>query len=1323
VAVTILTIVQLLAFGTGLVPQTVWPSEPSQRGGRTDWPTYMHDNARSGVASSTIDLPLQQQWVVTAPAAPKPAWSEPQPAFVESFRELPKMKFDAAFHVAVVDKSVYFGSSVDNKVYSLDAATGTLQWDFFTGGAVRLAPSVYNGRVYVGSDDGHVYCLDAAAGHLVWKFQAAPTRQTVLGGGKMVSLWPVRTSVVVYGNTAYFGAGVFPGERVYMYAVNAEDGSLVWRNETVGDLNAGQADLALGRSADFSPQGYLLSDSQRLFAPSGRGVPAVFDMRDGGMIYQLIEYWPGKGRKGGTYGLLAGQLLYSGTQNKIVAYKQETGESAKFWFPGRRLVVTPEFFYLLYDAGIRCLDRLAYEERKVVHKELPKNPRTRWDKDLVPPEVDACTNWRYPQEHLRSMILAGDRLIVGGENMVAAIDSPTGKELWKGAVNGRAIGLAAARGRLFVSTDKGSIHCFAKQAPVAIPVAIPVPTKAPPFYPRDRLTPLYNEAVTTIVTHAGIQPRRGYGLVFGNGTGRLAYELARKTGLMIYDVEPNEAATRKARQVLDATGFYGTRVCVDTIATAAGEPGRLPYSDYFANLVVFEEAITSGSLPAMATEAYRVLKPCGGVLLVGQPDGVRREEHTLDHERLKRWTTSLRAGEQAEFISDQEMWVKLVRGPLRGAGSWTHQYADSGNTGDSGDQIVKAPLSVLWYGEPGSGRSFNRHAQTAAPLSAGGRVFMLGAELKKGSSSGRNGRPDGTTFVTCFDAYNGQTYWRQEVPGAFRGDMVHECGNMACNEDSLFVAAGSSCLRLDAVTGHVRAIYQTENKDNWMYVGVSDGRLFGSTSATRYHSDAVFAVDLKTGKTIWTCQGKQIRNNSICISQGRLFFTERAATDAQRQAAIEPTLAQLNSEQQLGEAEIAKVLKEADVRTVVAVDVKTGRKIWAQAVDLTGCGGNALSAICREGVLLICAALKNGHYTSRFLAGKFRSVRAAALSTKDGSLLWSKSLGYCIRPLVVGDTLYAEPWAFELSTGRQKMRIHPWTGKPTPWEIDFRDKHCGAYAGCSGLLLFRSRSTGFYDLLNDHGTEHFPGIRPGCWINTIPAGGLVIQPDASSGCVCSESLQCTLVLQPTKLRKTWGRFALRGPAWPLRQMLINLGGPGDRRDDQGKLWLGYPRPPRGHSTVRWKLYFSFDVAGDPACQYFHRAPEHSSITAPQNCWLYSSGSVGIKRLSVPVLVEHETPARFTVRLHFADCHNTAIGQRIFDIKLQGNLVEKDFDVVRAAGGPGTAIVREFGDIEIRDKLHIELLQKAHMKSKSNRHKTILNALEIARDVDTSQLQK
>ncbi len=54
---------------------------------------------------------------------------------------------------------------------------------FFTGGPVRLAPSVENGRVYAGSDDGNVYCLGADDGRLIWRFQVAPESRDVVGGG------------------------------------------------------------------------------------------------------------------------------------------------------------------------------------------------------------------------------------------------------------------------------------------------------------------------------------------------------------------------------------------------------------------------------------------------------------------------------------------------------------------------------------------------------------------------------------------------------------------------------------------------------------------------------------------------------------------------------------------------------------------------------------------------------------------------------------------------------------------------------------------------------------------------------------------------------------------------------------------------------------------------------------------------------------------------------------------------------------------------------------------------------------------------------------
>src|SRR3954465_8985608 len=84
-----------------------------------DWPTYMHDNGRSGVTAESLPLPLSERWVCRSPVPPQPAWPDPQPN-----AEMHKMKFDDAFYTVAVGDTVYFGSSVDHQVHALDAATG-----------------------------------------------------------------------------------------------------------------------------------------------------------------------------------------------------------------------------------------------------------------------------------------------------------------------------------------------------------------------------------------------------------------------------------------------------------------------------------------------------------------------------------------------------------------------------------------------------------------------------------------------------------------------------------------------------------------------------------------------------------------------------------------------------------------------------------------------------------------------------------------------------------------------------------------------------------------------------------------------------------------------------------------------------------------------------------------------------------------------------------------------------------------------------------------------------------------------------------------------
>lgn len=1248
--------------------------------GDADWPTYMHDNARSGATTATVDLPLTEQWVYTAPAAPKPAWADPQNAVIEGTHELPRMKFDDAFHIAVVDNVLYFGSSVDNKVYSLHAATGKVRWAFFTGGPVRLAPTVYKGRVYVGSDDGYVYCLRASDGRLIWKFHGAPNERRILGSDKMISLWPIRTSVVVDDDTAYFGAGVFPAERVYMYAVRAADGELIWKNDTLSDQAAGRH--------DFSPQGYLLASEKYLFAPSGRRSPACFDRQDGRFLHDVLGERVGVG----TYALLTDDLIYSGTQNTVAGYEQESGEATFAWSPGRCLIVTPDAAYLLNSAGVIAVDRIAYEQKE--------------EKDAA--ALEACTTWRHEGKGLHAMILAGELLVAGGEDQVVAIDKATGRELWTGQVRGKTKGLATAGGRVFASTDQGNIHCFGKgaAAPAAAkPVANP--------YPRDQLTRLYERAARTIVRQTRV--KKGYCLVLGSGTGRLAYELAKRTDLMIYGIEPDVRKVKAARTALDSAGLYGTRVCIDQ-----GGAGSLPYSDYFANLVVSEEAVVSGQLRAPAKEAFRVLKPCGGVLLMGQPAGLAGATRRIDEETLRKWMAATGPEEDYELTRKDGTWVKLVRGPLTGAGDWTHQYGDPGNTASSDDQLVKCPLGVLWYGEPGANKFPSRHDRNAAPLSINGRVFMAGVNMQEGKH-----------LVMCFDAYNGVMYWEREIPQADRVHLAVEPSNLACTEDSLFVATGSKCLRLDPVSGQTKATYQVPSRGDgtdreWGYVAVADGLLFGSTSDGPQYSNSLFAVDVQTAKHRWIHQGNKIRNNTVAIDEGRIFLAEDRATSAQRREAVKERIEELKGEGKLDAAAEEKEIADANVWTVIALDTATGKKIWEKPVDLTGCGdekiawGHAspnatdctLSAICNDGVLLFCAALCNGHYWGQFLSGEFTGRTAVALSAQDGSLLWSKAIGYRIRPMVIGDTIYAEPWAFDLHTGEQKMRTHPLTGKPTPWEFERPGHHCGTVSGSPNALFFRSWFTAYYDLVTDQGTSHFAGKRTGCWLNVIPANGLVIAPEASSGCTCSYSLQCTTVLQPREPNKAWGIFASRGEMTPINHLAINLGGPGDRRDEHDTLWLGYPRP-----DGRMRLDLPLDVVTLPDHGYFNYAAEHCPIANTDTPWLYSSGCSGLRTLVIPLIAEEGPAAVYTVRLGFADTENKRRKRRVFDINLQDKLVEKNFDVIRAAGGSRKAVTREFKGIEVNDNLKIELVPR--IKRPAQAQVPILNSIEVVRDRELS----
>ncbi|MCY3022620.1 MAG: PQQ-binding-like beta-propeller repeat protein, partial [Planctomycetota bacterium] len=143
-----------------------------------DWPAYGADASRSCRTNEALKFPLEAAWAYVPAQPPRPAWPEPG-------KERHRLDFDYAPQPVMAHGLVYFGSSADDTVRALDAATGQVRWQFTTGGPVRFAPAIAGGKAYVVSDDGWLYALDAVTGMLVWKFRGAPRDDQILGNGRM----------------------------------------------------------------------------------------------------------------------------------------------------------------------------------------------------------------------------------------------------------------------------------------------------------------------------------------------------------------------------------------------------------------------------------------------------------------------------------------------------------------------------------------------------------------------------------------------------------------------------------------------------------------------------------------------------------------------------------------------------------------------------------------------------------------------------------------------------------------------------------------------------------------------------------------------------------------------------------------------------------------------------------------------------------------------------------------------------------------------------------------------------------------------------------
>ncbi len=1382
------------------------PEEPSAG----DWPQWRYDAARGAVSPHGLPRKLHLQWVRHLPP-PRPAWPASQPW----------LRFDLSYSPVAADEMLLVPSMVNDSVTAYDTETGEQRWRFYTGGPVRLAPIADGGRVYFGSDDGYLYCVDDADGRLVWRYRGGPSDRRVLGNERLISTWPVRGGVVLSGGTLYFSAGVWPFMGIFVHAVNAESGRVVWTNSGSGSIYTTQPHGSPA-FAGFVPRGHLAANSSDLIAPGGRTQPGRYNWRTS----QFHGFAFGDQGQGSHLVSVRGNLLLTSENIVHVA----AGQDVEGELPA---IHDDDALYGLADGRIFAQAVEPQEQR------IEKTDRKGNTVEVTRRTMEEL--WALPVDDAPKQLFlkAASRFYAGGEGVVAAIEvdpaQQAAKVVWKGAFEGEPWSMLAADSKLFVVTVRGRIYCYgAKPGQPTVHREMPARAKTAASGRHDAWT----ERSTAVIETANA--RDGYCVMLGLGSGRLAEALVRQSKLFLIAIDANAEKVETFRQRMDEAGLYGDRV-----SAHVGDPVRFRLPPYLASLIVSEDRSLAGKERAQqfVRTVFDALRPYGGTACL-----------PIDAEALRRVSSRLRLAKTRVVSLGTARSMLIREGPLPGAADWTHNYADAANTVVSKDRLAKAPLGLLWFGGPSNDEVLPRHGHGPSPQVAAGRLFIEGRHM-----------------LRALDIYTGRLLWQKRLEnlGRFYDNTSHQSGaneigsNYVSLADAVYVVYGDAILQLDPATGRSLREFQTPStrdgsRPNWGGIAAWDDllvatlnpvtldalqsqfkTLLGRNATWRYFAaadpeanwtTADFDADKwRTGAAGFGYGGNDDRtqlddmrgnyrrvylrqrfdaealegvgemrlvinhsggfvaylNGQEVLREGVGHGNGRGATDiAQHKPgqhlmfgipgfrkllrpgsnviaieghnsnlhsgnfSLDPYVvirkasaaAEASSETSPVDAFSTPVRYASASRGLVVLDRQTGRRLWqrrarygfrhnnvAIGADKLFCI-DGLSQAKRQmlerrggstvdyGPQLLCLDVRTGeeiwssgenvfgtflNYSAEhdvlLQAGSAFEDRAedeakagmVAHRGRDGRVLWRhldrKHRGPC---LLHHDTIFTQGPAYSLLTGEPKIRTHPLTGEPVPWQFT-RNYGCNTAVASEHLMTFRSAAAGFYDLARDGGTGNLGGFKSGCTSNLIVAGGLLNAPEYTRTCGCRYHNQTSLAMVHDPEAEMWTFNALPRSGKPIRRVGINFGAPGDRRADSGTLWLDFPSQGGPSPDVpveltpsegRYFRYHSSHVQADP----------HSQELG----WVAASGAEGIAALTLTVAQVDITPRKYTVRLHFAEVGHKEPGHRVFDVALQGRKRLDRFDVVQRAGGANRAVVKEFRDVEIADRLTVSFSPSA-----------------------------
>ncbi len=441
----------------------------------SDWPTYRHDPMRSAMALSPLVASPKRLWqfdlggTLTSPTAA-----------------------DGKIFVALEDR---------HEVVAVDAKTGKRAWSFTAGGRVDSPPTLSRGYALFGCRDGRMYCLRADSGALVWRFDAAPEDSRIVAFGQLESRWPIRGSVLVAGDTAYFMAGrtsMLDGG-VYAYALDVATGKVVG-SQHIAEVQT--ETKTTGKLPDGALCDILTTNGEGVYLRNRRlDLPAVTDnalppelvatkarlIADGGFANKRWfhrAFWNLRSSVGSAKGNL---IAFDTRRAYVAAASFPGGPNQTFYMPAgastnRLAGLDGDGPSWLANPNLHIGGTVLFATRSKADRGKPDLPDPRkglFGKARRRPSPALWRHNRFPI-YPWAMVTDGKHLAVGGPPASAkpgdewgtfegraggelyVLDAGSGETVGRVALDSPPVwdGMAAACGRLYVSTRDGRLVCF-----------------------------------------------------------------------------------------------------------------------------------------------------------------------------------------------------------------------------------------------------------------------------------------------------------------------------------------------------------------------------------------------------------------------------------------------------------------------------------------------------------------------------------------------------------------------------------------------------------------------------------------------------------------------------------------------------------------------------------------------------------------------------------------------------------------------------------------------------------------------------------------------